>query len=254
MHDIQPLRSTDLVQRVSDGIRSHIINNGMAAGTPLPSESQLAQSFGVSRNVVREAVKALATMGIINVQRGSGLFVQEFSFAPLVANLPYGLLTHVRPLTELLELRELLELGLIDRIAREHSESDLQRVDRALQDMRAKAVEGEVFQEEDRVFHRALFSIAANSMILELIDVFWMAFKESARMWPPQDDPLTTYHLHVDIADAVRRHDAEAARDALRRHYEDIERRLNEAADTGAEDSPVQHSLERDDSTRSRLT
>lgn len=233
MQDIEPLKTATLVQRVRDGIRAYIINNGVVAGSALPSEAELAQRFGVSRNVVRESVKSLETMGIVDVRRGNGLFVKEFSFTLLVANLPYGLLTHVRPLEELLELRELLELGLIDRIVDEHSEADLDRVAETLESMRAKAVVGEVFHEEDRAFHRALFSIAGNHMVLELIDVFWLAFKESGRVPPPKDDPMTTYQCHVDIAEAVRSHDVAGARNALRHHYEDIERRLREADGDG---------------------
>lgn len=241
MQDIVPLTAKTLTPQVRDGIRGFIINNQLTAGSALPSEATFAQRFGVSRTVVREAVQSLQTMGILEARRGHGLFVKQFSFAPLVANLPYGLLSHRRPLEELLEIRELLETALVDRVIDSQTEEALAPAREDLEQMRAKAERGELFQEEDRSFHQHLFSLADNQTLLELLDVFWLAFRESSlHTQPPRTDPMVTYERHVAIFEAIVDRDPQRTRDAVNRHYDDIETRLRDTPNrTGNPSEPA---------------
>src|SRR5688500_15038392 len=112
---LKPLtRQRLLYQSVQDAVRAFILDNKLRAGDPLPPETDLARQLGVSRNSVREAVKAMESLGILETGRGSGLFVRAFAFDPRLDNLSYGLLFDLQELAELLEIRRVLETGMID--------------------------------------------------------------------------------------------------------------------------------------------
>jgi len=87
---------------VQASLRSYILENQLPSGAPLPPENELARRLGVSRSAVREAVKGLESLGLIEIRHGSGLFVGSFSFEPLLNNLPYTLVSNLKELSDLL--------------------------------------------------------------------------------------------------------------------------------------------------------
>jgi len=220
-------RAALLYQSVQDAIKAHILENDIQPGDPLPPETELARQLGVSRNSVREAVKALESMGILESRRGSGIFVREFSFEPLLNNLPYGLMGDVRDIEELLEIRRILELAKIGAAIDKLTSEQLAAFDELLEEMRRRAERGDSFPTEDRKFHQLLFQNLGNRMLHRLIDVFWLALSNAARSLDMADpNPLLTYYNHAAIVDALRAQDASQAQTALDAHYDGIRDRL----------------------------
>jgi DNA-binding FadR family transcriptional regulator len=215
---------------VLDAIRAFILDNKLQAGDPLPPETELARQLGVSRNSVREAVKAMESLGILETRRGSGLFVRAFSFDPLLENLLYGLLFDLRELAELLEIRRVLETGLVGSAVRALHPAAVESLGIVVTAMAERAMRGESFADEDRRFHQVLFESLGNQTLLKLLDVFWLTYREASRhtdMHSP--DPIQTAQDHAAIYDAVAAGDADEARAALDRHYAGITRRLARA-------------------------
>jgi DNA-binding FadR family transcriptional regulator len=210
---------------VQEEIRSYIIRHGLRPGDPLKPEAELARLFGVSRNSVREAVKALESTGVLETRRGSGVFVRDFSFTPLLEHLPYGLMQGRRSLDELLSLRKALEAGLIADALPAISDDSIAAMRRILETMRDLADQGKQFPDQDREFHRLIFVDLGNEMLLSLFDLFWQAFHRAV---PPQSGrtPAEVYQAHVMIFDAIVAGDAGQARTAIREHYVGIESRL----------------------------
>ena len=159
----------------------YIEDNRLEAGDPLPPEVDLAQQLGVGRNSVREAIKALESLGVLETRRGVGVFVKAFSFQPLLENLAYGLQISLRDVEEMREIRRVLETGLIDKTVAMIGEDDiaaLARGDRA--HARQAPSAGESFAEEDQHFHQLLFRCQDNHTLSALIDVFWTAFYKAS--------------------------------------------------------------------------
>ena len=220
-------RAPLLHQSVQDAIKAHIVGNAIQPGDSLPPETEFARQLGVSRNSVREAVKVLESMGILESRRGSGLFVREFSFEPLLNNLPYGLMSGVRDIDELFEIRRILELAKIEAAIERLTEAQLTAFDTVLEGMHEKALRGEAFPDEDRDFHRLLFEGLDNRMLNKLIDVFWLGLSNAAQSLGMTDpDPLLNYRNHQAIVDALRARDVDEARTALDVHYDGIRDRL----------------------------
>jgi DNA-binding FadR family transcriptional regulator len=221
-----------LHKTVQQEIRNYIIRHGLRPGDPLKPEAELARVFGVSRNSVREAVKALESTGVLETRRGSGVYVRDFSFAPLLDHLPYGLMKGRRAISELLALRKALEAALIADAMQVVSESSVDAMREMLAEMHDLAEQNQPFPEQDRQFHRLLFTDLGNDMLLSLFDLFWLAFHHAA---PPARGrtPMEAYQAHAKILDAILTGDPDQARAAVRAHYVGIESRL------GEDDSPV---------------
>lgn len=218
--------SPPLHKTVQAEIMHYITANDLRPGDPLKPEAELARTLGVSRNSVREAVKALESTGVLETRRGSGVYVRDFSFAPLLDHLPYGLMRDRRALAELVELRKVLETGLISDAMDAVTPDSVAALRLVLAEMRDLAERGEHFGEQDRQFHRLLFADLGNEMLLRLFELFWDAFNRAIQPAPARS-PMDIYQSHADILDAVLSGDTDTARAAVRRHYTGIEQRLS---------------------------
>lgn len=221
---ITPLRRAPLLHvAVQDELRSYIQQNNLQPGDPLPPETEVAQQLGVGRNSVREAIKALESLGILEVRRGVGVFVKAFSFQPLLDNLAYGLGSSLRDVDELRTIRRVLETGLIHLTIAAITEDEIAALRAVTAEMRAKAERGESFAQQDQEFHRLLFQCQNNQMLIGLIDVFWRAFNTASNFANLSNaDPLATWRDHHEIVEAVAARDVEAARARLDAHYAGI--------------------------------
>lgn len=223
---MKPLTRAPLLHvSVQESLRAYIDDNGLAPGTLLPAEGGLATQLGVSRNSLREGIKALESLGVLETRRGVGIFVKAFSFEPLLDNLAYGLGGALRQIEEVLEIRRTLEVGLIGKTIDVIGEEDIAELRASVDRMRAHAERGETFAADDQLFHRLLFRCQDNETLVRLIDVFWLAFyKASDFVNLENTDPMATWRDHAAIVDAIEAKDLEEARRRLDRHYEGIAR------------------------------
>jgi DNA-binding FadR family transcriptional regulator len=208
---------------VQASLKRFIADNDLPGGAGLPAELELARALGVSRNSVREAVRALESVGILETRRGVGVFVREFSLEPLLAHLTYGLDRDLHGVSEILDIRRTLEVAMIESAMARLTDVDQAELAATLDAMEARARRGLGFPDEDRAFHRVLFRGLRNRVMLRLIDAFWLAFHNASGFFEMADsDPVATWRDHAEILAAVRAHDPAAARARLELHYQGI--------------------------------
>jgi DNA-binding FadR family transcriptional regulator len=217
-------------QSAQEALRGYILDNQLRPGDAMPSEGELAQQLGISRNSIREAVKALASLGMLETRRGSGVYVRSFSLSSLAENLPYSLLFDLDELSELLELRRILETSLLERAITRMTETTSARLGRVIEDMRHQAQAGQTMINQDRAFHHALFEDAGNQILLKLLDAFWLALHQALAARPDlhERDPVDICADHESIYRAVLDRDVERARQALDSHYTEIQDRIGQ--------------------------
>lgn len=209
-------------------IRNFIKTNKLNAGESLPSETVLAQKLGISRPSLREGVKALESVGVLEARHGDGVYVSGFSFDAIVENLPYSMQADNAQLLQLLEVRAALEIGMIPRIVSIISKAEIETLKELALRMKKRAAQGEGFAEEDKLFHATLFNCMKNPFLNRLIDLFWTVFQGMAHTLPvvmPSSGKQTAKE-HLDIVEKLEQGDLLALRLAHEHHFEKIRKRI----------------------------
>lgn len=216
-----------LHRALQEQLRRYILTSGLKPGDRLPPESVLARRTGASRNAVREALRGLEALGLVEVQHGSGWFVRPFDLDRVIGGLSYSLVVDADSLAELLEVRAALEEAFLPRAMATLQPADLQRLRAAVDAMASRVAAGTPFAEEDMAFHRILFSRCGNHVLSRLLELFWGLFMNALDLAMMRSErPQQTVVFHKGICDAVERGDLAAAQGLLRQHFEDVRDRL----------------------------
>ncbi|MBO9610606.1 MAG: FadR family transcriptional regulator [Paenibacillaceae bacterium] len=165
MGKLGTLKKTNLYEQAIDSLLNYIIVNGLTEGDKLPAENQLKDIFGISRNTLREALKSLQLLGIIETKQHSGIVVKDFSISDLTKFVPYSLRVEDKNLRSLCEAREWMEQGLLPVIVERRTDEDLAKladiiaaIDRGIED-------GSEIAELDFQFHQAMVECCNNTFI-----------------------------------------------------------------------------------------
>lgn len=219
----------------TEAIKSLILEEELRPGDPLPTETALCERLGVSRSSVREAIRTLTSLDIVEVRHGRGTFVGGLSLDPLINGLTFRAKADahedLRTLREVLDVRIALDLSVAETLVSEYSGAPNAELDRLVRTMTEKAQAGELFLEEDRAFHALLLSSVDNTLISELVTAFWTIHTEVQPYLgvAPGDDIIETARAHGTMLDAVRAGDAEAYRAAVHAHYAPLRRAVDRA-------------------------
>jgi DNA-binding FadR family transcriptional regulator len=227
-----PIGRRELIhEAVQIALKDHIIERDLRPGDPLPAEGDLAKALGVSRNSVREAVKALEGLGVLESRTGSGLFVKQFSLDAVLNHLAFGMLSDLGALADILDVRLLLEAGMVERIVASVDEKQVSTLAAILKHWRTGARRGRYLSGDDRAFHEALYANCANIIASQILDAFWRVYHQARTrsVVPEPADPLQTYRWHQAIFEALVSQDVSAMRQAVAGHHEGILRRVESA-------------------------
>ncbi len=226
----QSLRGQALYKSVYDYIKQYILDHDLKPGDPLPPEGQLVDDLGVGRSSVREAVKSLQSLGIIEVQQGNGLFVRELNFDPLIETFKFGMRFDTRTVAELLQIRIWLEAAVIGDAVKRIGPEELQQLEALLVEWTTRNQNGGQFFELDEEFHRILYSVLENETLMRLFDVFWVSFWGLEIDQIKDSDPVAELLAHRLILDAVKTGDTALARAQLLNHFDHVKARIAQYA------------------------
>jgi len=212
---------------VQEAVKEIILERGLTAGDPLPTESELMERLGVGRNAVREALKALQAVGIVDIRHGFGMFVGRMSLTGLVDELAFHSRISRRELGHLIEIREILETGLAQRLI-ETGVDNRAELAEVMARMEAEAAAGEVTPEVDRHFHDVLYRPLGNPLVRQLLGAFWDVYHQLRdELGAPDETPAGVARRHRDIYDAVLAGDRAGVAVAMRSHFEGVRSRLD---------------------------
>lgn len=231
------LRTPALSQSIRDYIKDYIVANNLKAGDPLPSEGQLADELGVSRSPVREGVKALQSLGIIEARHGEGLFVREWNFEPVLETLNYGMRINPKTLAELYQIRVWLEMAVIGDAVKKISDDEITELDILMLKWEQAININEPYVEFDQNFHELIFGVMKNDTLVKLFKVFWVAFENYGNvdlLMAP--DPQRVIKEHLDVLEAVKLRNPDLARKSLLQQFIGFKERIDEIAAQISED------------------
>ncbi len=227
---------------IQDQIKRYITENRLGAGDLLPPEGQLAADLGVSRGSVREAVKSLESLGIVEVRHGDGVRVRAFNFDSVFELLSYGLVFDPVRAAEVLEIRVWLEVAAVADAVRRISDAELAEMDALLDRWEQKAALGGDASADDRGFHRMLYSSLGNESLMGLIDIFWVIYHSLPVQSIGTDrQPLATVRAHRELLAAIRARDVVQATQHMRDHFHNLEARMARAIEINQAGAEPEH-------------
>jgi len=210
----------------------HMIRAGkLKQGEKLDSVQQLAENFQVGRSAIREALSALRVMGLVDMRQGEGTYVTEHNPAALSKAMFSALLMDEKDIRDLLEVRKILELGVVQSAAAYRTKSDLKDLKAALMAMK-EAGDEELGEKADLDFHMSLAHASQNQLLVHLMsnvsEIMVEAMRETRKLWLfSQHHTVEQLFLeHQEIYEAIKLRDGEAAQRCLLRHLEKVEMTL----------------------------
>ncbi|MFC1437197.1 FadR/GntR family transcriptional regulator [Streptacidiphilus sp. N1-10] len=208
-----------LGQEVAERLRRDLAEGAFKPGEKLPPERELMARYSVGRNTVREAVRGLVALGMLEVKAGSGTTVSRIDGRTALARTVGDRPMDESALEDLVEFRLLLEGQAAQLAAERATPEDLERIREGLAAYQNAVRRHEAVYEHDVAFHRAVSQAAHNRLFLDVIDTSSQLFQgamQAADHSP--EDLLKAAEEHAMVAHHVLMGDAEAAGRAMRAH------------------------------------
>jgi DNA-binding FadR family transcriptional regulator len=199
----------------------------------LPTEAALAQEFGVSRTVIREAISRLKNEGVVEPRQGSGVFIsQHAAIRPL--RIDYAEAVDAKSLPHLLAVRRAIEAEVAAEAARRRSDADMDAIDATLRAIDEAVAQGRDGVVEDLAFHRALAVVTGNPYFLKTLDFLNQYLEAGMKVTRGNEAARDDFSRqvrdeHAAIVAAIRAGDPMAARNAACTHMYNAARRLAQA-------------------------
>lgn len=205
-----------LYQEVADELLEMVRGDDYPPGARIPTETELADMFEVSRTAVREGVKSLVAIGVLETQRGRGTFVRDAQPGPLRYFNGPGRTPSLALLQDLLEFRLIVEPETAALAAERRDQSDIGELERCVLVLKEAVVNGVgVKPAEDLGFHLALARATANSALIDTSSMIARFYESDP--YPPDE---TDVDEHRAIFEAVRDAESAGARNAMRVHLQ----------------------------------
>ncbi|MEK6666955.1 MAG: FadR/GntR family transcriptional regulator [candidate division NC10 bacterium] len=221
---VEPIKSTRIYAEIVRQVKALIAEGRLKSGDQLPPERDLAAQFKVSRTSVREALRTLESLGLIEIRPGEGTFVREVSIESLIEPLAHMILSQREAVGELFEARRLLEPAIAGLAARRATQDDLQEMDRILEDQAKEVAAGLTGLAQDAAFHASIAASVRNRAITRIVNALMDLLtqsREESLQTPGR--PTRSHQDHRRILDAIRRRDEAGARRAMLDHLNAVE-------------------------------
>lgn len=216
---LQPVVRQTLSQQVLRSLRDYMLTHQLRPGDRLPPEGELATALGVSRNTLREALKALQTVGMVSRHPKRGTVLQPVNFALLAEVAQCQLLNSPTDLAEVFVARRLLEVSILPLVAAHATEQQFQEMERAVQLMETEIERGRLGVEADMAFHRALVAATNNKLLAQFGAIVQEFFRDiRGRLLVGAANQRRVLEDHRQIVMALRRGEVERAQRLMEAH------------------------------------
>ncbi len=215
------IKRSTVSDTIVEQIKQMIMEEKLLPGERLPSERELADMLGVSRPPVREALKALATLKIVDIRVGEGTFLNNGEDKLMLDFFQLKNLQMKFAVSELVEARRFLEMEIVDLAALRRDEQDLERIEESFNNTLIYEDNPEAFLSADFEFHMAIAAAAKNAYLSEMLDTtrdLLLEYNKTVIAQPNQMVRATDSHRNIFMA--IKKKDAKKAKQEMRRHIE----------------------------------
>lgn len=203
---MRPINRVKLTENIVEAIVDYASSQNLKAGDRLPSERELASALRVSRPLLREALRKMESLNLVEVLPGKGIFIKN----PLRNNMAY-LVLHIdgdkKKNLEVLKIRRALEKLAVEEAIKNITEEELEDLERRLNLLEEKQRRGEDSREENWAFHSLIYRAAGNKLLFDILE----GLKDFHLFW---EDPFEcpsfaekTYFFHRELFKCVEKRD-----------------------------------------------
>ena len=224
--NLAPVQRASVKNQVFEQLRDRIMERTWLPGAKLPSEKALAETLGVSRVPIREALQMLASLGLLETTHGGGTYVREYSGEVFLNPLLPMLALDTPDILHVLEYRKIVEKGIASLVVKRAGRAAIDELENAFRTMQANKNDARAFAEADLSFHLALARATENPVVMKVNAVITDILKVS--MYGIVDTLGTRDGLnyHREILDAIKSRDEGRAESLMEEHVERTIRRL----------------------------
>lgn len=219
------VRKTRLSEGIIEQVRDLIVSGRLRPGDRLPAERELAQTLRVGRSAVREAIRAMESLGIVEARAGEGTFVATLPGShgrdPITATLFQAWSAQ----RKLFEVRRLLEPGLAALAARRATAEQVEKLRGVLGEQEVQVQRGETGVKQDTMFHFLIAEATGNEVLLRIVDNLMDLLRKTRETSLQHGDrPARSLKQHRAILSAIEARDPAAAERRMRDHIRAIEK------------------------------
>jgi GntR family transcriptional repressor for pyruvate dehydrogenase complex len=224
----KPAQRTTLAENICQQLVSSIASGELPPGGKLPSERELMEMFSVGRSSVREALRALTLLGLVETKQGYGACVATNTGEYLGRSITWSSLAGLHSNLEIVEAREVIESGVVQLAAERATSDDVDLLEQQLTAMEDHLSDLSVFADMDVNFHTTLAETAGNRLlsqsIVSLRGLLHQSILEDLKK--SSDMARLSLDQHREIVEAIKKGDANLAGQAMRYHLRDVSGRL----------------------------
>lgn len=225
---LKKLNSESVVQQVINCLTEAMINKELKPGDKIPTELELSETLGVGRNSIREAIKILVYLGVLEIRRAEGTFVCEGFSESMIDPMIYGIiLDKSESYDNLMDLREMMEVGVVQLAMTKYNEQDMENLEEKLKAMKEAIEQGahntlEAFQ-VDNAFHDAVSQMGHNPLVDKINRVVQMLTYsvrlETVTHMIESGRGMELYKAHENICRMLREKDKSNINQNIRETY-----------------------------------
>lgn len=225
---IKPVITRSRADVAADNLKHYILDANLQPGERLPSERELATHLGISRPILREALRHLATLGVVESRTGSGTYLTS-TISPDDQHVIMQIENERTALLQYLELRRALESEVVAILATRASADDIKELELLVDALEKEHFETGSAAETDKAFHLALYRLSGNPLFMQILKPIWSMLE---RLWHQplgkQHVGSQTVHLHREIVLCIKQRDPAGASNLVREMLRLVEQDLRD--------------------------
>jgi len=222
--NFEPIQKNSLVVEITKRLLDYIFSGSLQVNDKLPAERQLSEALGVGRSAIREAIKALTVLGVLEVRQGDGTYLKRTDSTLLPQVIEWSLLLGENQALDLIEARKVIEISICRFAAERGKDEEIAELKQIMDRMKFEPAN---FVELDVSFHLKLAEMSRNSVLKDILS----SIQSLLRTWiklviESVGDTEFSYKDHSAIFEAVSKRDPDAAALAMEKHMTDATSRL----------------------------
>jgi GntR family transcriptional repressor for pyruvate dehydrogenase complex len=220
-------RKVSTVERIVENLITLIKERSLVVGDKLPSERQLCQLVGVSRPILREALKALQVMNIIDIRQGAGAYIRNLDPQDVVEHLDIVFHLDSSLYRDLYEARRILEAAIARMACPKAQEADIAAIEENIRRAESCVDDAQAFYKTDIELHELIMNIADNRIMpvfMQSINKLALLTRQTSNAM--EDIRVNTIQDHKAILVAMKNKDGDAAALAMATHISNVESRF----------------------------